>query len=420
MGVVAVQRDHHLIFESGYGYANVASRVPLGPDTRFPIASLSKQFTAAAILLLQEHGKLKTSDSIRLYYPNAPTQWSKIMLRNLLTQTSGIPDFDFARISRDSPHRPEELLKEAVSKPLKFDPGTKNEYTNINYILLGKVVERASGQSFCHFMRDHIFRPLQLHQTGCNWKTHLANTAHGYRPSAQGPVEYEDKDLNSLAGAGSLYSSARDMIRWTEALQDGTFLSKASLAEMTTPFLDGYAYGLKVDGEGAELDISHDGTVEGFFSFLDYIPATRTTVVVLSNLNAEGNLSSPGTAALDTEVVRLAIDENAVLPSAGAEAKVPEDTLHRYAGRYRSNDALHPVNITLTFRDNRLFIQNDTSDAAPLFAESATRFYLKNQETEIIFDDHVAGRFYFLNYAPIGGAEFDRIPETGSGDLPPK
>jgi hypothetical protein len=213
-----------------------------------------------------------------------------------------------------------------------------------------------------------------------------------------------------VAGAGSLYSSADDLIRWTEALHGGKLLSKASLTEMTTPFLDGYAYGFSIDGEGPQLDMSHNGTVEGFFSCLDYLPASRTTVVVLSNQVAEGNQSSPGTLALDTELVQLAIDENTLLPSEGKEAQVAEEILRSYTGHYRSVDPDNPVYITLTFHDGKLFIQNDTGPALPLRAESAKRFYLTNQETEIVFDAYIPGQFGFLNYAPISGTVFNRIP----------
>lgn len=420
MGMVAVHRDHHLVDESGYGYANLALKTPFGPHTRFPIGSLSKQFTAAAILLLQQDGKLKTSDSIGRYHRNAPASWSNITLRNLLTQTSGIPDFDFGRIYRDFPHRPEELLKDVLDKPLDFQPGAKFEYANVNYMLLGMVVERVSGQSFCQFLRRRIFRPLQLKQTGCVWNPRIARSAHGYHPSPQGPVAFEDNDLGGLTGAGSLYSSADDLIRWTEALFGGRVLSRASLDEMTTPFLDGYGYGFGIDGEGAQRDISHNGTVEGFFACLDYLPATRTTVVVLSNLVAEGNQSTPGTLALDTELVRLETEEAPVLPSEGGEVKIAEETLRRRAGRYRSDDPDHPVSITLTFRDGRLFIQNDGGAAAPLYAESTARFYVANQETEIVFDAQVAGRFDFLSYAPIAGAVFNRIAEGKDGDVSEK
>ena len=148
--------------------------------------------------------------------------------------------------------------------------------------------------------------------------------------------------------------------------------------------------------------------MEGFISSLDYIPATKTTVVVLSNLVEEGNQASPGTFALDTELVRLGMDVDAILPSAGKQARVPEEILSSYAGHYCSDDVRHPVGITLTFRDDRLFIQNDRGVALPLNAESASRFYLADQESEVVFDPHVPGSFGFLNYAPIGATAFKR------------
>ncbi len=235
--------------------------------------------------------------------------------------------------------------------------------------------------------------PLQLKQTGCNWNTHsVAHRAHGNAPSADGPVAFEDDDLSAIAGAGSLYSTADDLIRWTEALFEHKLLSKASLDEMTTPFLNGYGYGFDIGGEGAELDFSHNGVVDGFFSCLDYIPATRTTVVVLSNLVAPGNLSTPGTLALDTELVRLGMEANPILPSDGKQAQVPEDTLRRYAGHYRSDDKDHPTDMILTFKNDQLFMQNVGGIAAPMNAESATRFYLPNQEAEAVFDSQVPGR----------------------------
>ena len=421
MGVVAVGRAHHLIYEAGYGYANMASHVPFKRDTHFPIGSVSKQFTAAAILLLQQDGKLKTSDSIHRYYQNAPAAWDSVTLRNLLTQTSGIADFDFGLIHRDNPHRPEEILSGVLRKPLEFAPGTKFEYSNTNYMLLGLVVERVSGQPFCQFLRDRIFRPLRLKQTGCNWNAHsVGHRAYGYHPSPNGPVAFEDEDLSVLAGAGSLYSSADDLLRWTEALFEHKVLSKASVVEMTTPFLNGYGYGLDIDGEGPELDISHNGTVDGFFACLDYIPATKTTVVVLSNLVNEGNQSTPGTLALDTELVRLGMVDNPILPSDGKPAQVPAEILRSYAGHYRSDETDHPTDFILTFQNGRLLMKNVGGTAVPMNAESETRFYLTNQEAEAVFDSHAVGRMEFMNYDPIWGAVFIRVPDVESGDAAPK
>jgi len=419
MGMVAVARDHQLIFQRGYGYANLEWKIPFTPDTRFRIGSLTKQFTAAAILLLQQDGKLKTSDSISRFYPDAPAAWSRITLRNLLTHTSGIPDVDFGQILKFSPHTPEELMKGIPEEPLKFPPGTKYEYANINYMLLDRVIEKASGGPYCRFLKDRIFTQLQLNETGCDWNSTLVpHRAYGYHPSAGGPVAVEDDDLSSLAGAGNLYSSTGDLIRWTEALHGGKVLSPASLAEMLTPFLDSYGYGLQIDsGEGA-LDISHNGAVDGFFSFLDYIPQTRTTVVVLSNLVVEGNHSTPGAVAVDTELVRLAMNENTILPSEGKEADVSEKILHTYTGRYRSTDHEHPQFLLLTMAGGHLYIQNEGATTAPvrMFAETSSRFYLASQEIEFTFDPHDAGSLSleFVDLSSIYAINFTRVEDSGA------
>jgi len=414
MGVVAVSRDHHVIFQRGYGSANLEWQIPFTPDTRFRIGSLSKQFTAAAILLLQQDGKLRTGDSLSRLLPKSPAAWKNVTLRNLLTQTSGIPDVDFGLILKDSPHSPEELMRSNLDKPLEFQPGSKFAYANINYMLLGQVIEQASGESYCRFLEEKIFRPLRLTETGCDWKSSLdRHRAYGYRPSARGPVSVEDDDLSSIAGAGSLYSSAGDLIRWTEALHDGKVLSPVGLAEMTKPFLDGYGYGLEMDGEGETFDISHNGSVDGFFSFLDYLPQSKTTVVVLSNLVVEGNWSAPGAGALDTEIVHLCMNKNAVLPSEGKEASVPESVLRAYVGRYRSADTEHPQFLLLALKDGALYLQDegDRSGSSRMMAESASRFYLKNQEVEITFIPGSPVSFQMVDLAGITGNVFTRTQD---------
>src|SRR5580658_629182 len=414
-GMVAVARDHRLIFQRGYGYANLEWQIAFTPDTRFRIGSISKQFTAAAILLLQEDGKLKTSDPISRYYPNSPPAWSKITLRNLLTHTSGIPDVDLGLILKYSPHTPEELMKGIREKPLEFQTGSKVEYGNINYMLLGRVAEQASGMPYCRFLQVRIFQPLQLTETGCDWNSTLVpHRAYGYRASPNGPVGVEDDDLSSIAGAGNLYSSTGDLIRWTEALHGGKVLSQASLTEMTTPFLDGYGYGLQIDGDGKTLDIFHNGTVDGFFSCLDYLPGTKTTVVVLSNLVGEGNKTTPGTLALDTELVHLAMSgDDAILPSEGKEASVPEKILRGYAGRYRSSNPEHPLFVLLTFVDGHLYVQNEGAKTLParMMAETPSKFYLANQEAELTFDPS-SSNLQIVDFSSIWADAYTRVPES--------
>jgi hypothetical protein len=378
---------------------------------------VTKQLTAVAILLLQQDGKLKTSDPIGRHYPNAPTAWSKITLRNLLTHTSGIPDIDFGLMAKNSLHTPEELMKGIPEKALEFEPGTKAEYANVNYMLLGRVIEKVSGKPYCQFLQERIFTPLELTETGCDSLSNPApNRAVGYRPSAHGPVAVEDYALTTLTGAGNLDSSPRDLIRWTEALHGGKVLSKASLAEMTTPFLDDYAYGLEIDNYYGALDIFHNGTVDGFFSCLDYLPQTKTTVVLLSNLVVEGNHSTPGTLILDTELVRLAMSDDAILPSEGKELKVPEKILRGYVGKYRSSDAEHPVFVVVSYADGHLYIQNEGAKNSPaqMFAEAPSRFYLANQEVELIFDPQAVGSLELVDFNGISGTDFTRVPEAGT------
>ncbi len=415
MGMVAVARDHQIVFQHGYGYANLESKISFTLDTRFRIGSLTKQFTAAAILLLQQDGKLKTSDPIGRFYPNSPGAWSKVTLRNLLNHTSGIPDVDFGLVAKNSLHTPEELMKGIPEKALDFQPGAKSEYANINFMLLGRVIEKASGAPYCQFIQQRIFSPLQLTETGCDTSSNLApDRAVGYRPSAHGPVAVESYAVSSLIGAGNLDSSARDLIRWTEALHGGKVISSASLTEMTTPFLSDYGYGLQIDTEDGALDISHNGTVDGFFSFLDYIPQTKTTVVILSNLVGEGNHTTPGTFPLDTELVHLAIRDDAILPSEGKEVNVSEKTLRAYAGKYRSTDAEHPVFLVVTYVDGHLYVKNEGAEGAPprMFAETPSKFYLTNQEVELTFDHGIPGSLEVVD--DVGGALFMRVPEAGT------
>ena len=419
MGMVAVARDHRIIFQHGYGYANLEAKTPFTPDTRFRIGSLTKQFTAAAILLLQQEGRLKTSDPLSRFYPHPPAAWSKVTLRNLLTHTSGIPDVDFGLVAKNALHTPEDLMTGIPEKPLEFQPGTKAKYANINFMLLGRVVEQASGEPYCRFLQERIFTPLQLTETGCDTNSNDApQRALGYRPSAHGPVLVEAYALSTLIGAGNLDSSVDDLIRWTEALHSGKVLSPASLSEMTTAFLDGYAYGLEIDSQYGDLDISHNGTVDGFFSCLDYIPQTKTTVVVLSNLVGEGNHATPGTLALDTELVRLSMNDDAILPSEGGEANVPEKILRAYSGRYRSTDPEHPQILVVNYADGHLYIQNEgaKNEPARMHAETPSKFYLTSQEVELTFDPGTAGSLQIFDFSATSGAIFIRVttvPQPG-------
>ena len=386
MGTAAVARNGRIVFEKNYGYANLKQQMPFAQDTRFPVGSVSKQFTAAAILLLQQDGKLKTSDPIAKFYKGAPASWAHIVLRNLLTQTSGLPDFNFSEAVRHGPRRPQETIQTVIEQPLRFEPGKAYDYSNANYVLLGMVIEGASGEPYCRFLQERIFEPLRLTQTGCGWRSgSIPHGASGYRPAATGLVAAESDDLTSISGAGSLYSTTADLIRWTSALYGGRVLNRSSLKEMITPFLDGYAYGLEVD-DGKR--IGHNGVIDGFYVAVDYLPKTRTIVVVLSNVNSDGNQRSPGAFAMETELIELAIDKHSILPSEGNELYFPDEILRRYVGRYRATDSHNPASFEVSLNGDHLVLQLDGSSgsAAQLRAESQSDFYVADQEVEVDFD----------------------------------
>jgi len=383
-GVIAVKRNHHLLFQGSYVYANYEKQTPFKRDTRFAVASLSKQFTAAAILLLQQDGKLKTSDFLRQHYSQAPAAWDAVTLRYLLTQSSGIPDVDFVVLRQQHQADIPQILSTLIDKPLSFEPGTKYDYTNANYLLLARVVEEASGESYCQFLSRRIFRPLRMRQTSCVWNTQTTrHRANGYMQSAKGPAPDEDEDLGGLTGAGSLASTVGDLIRWTEGLHGGRILSQASLKEMLTPFQPEYGYGLTIQGKDKELDIGHVGKADGFYSQLDYVPAIKTTLVVISNLVAAGFNEGPGALEMDDELTRLSEDADSIVPSEGKEAKVPEEILRGYAGHYLQDGVKNPATAIISFHDGRLFLQKDGKEPVGLHAESADRFYIAGEPVEL-------------------------------------
>jgi CubicO group peptidase (beta-lactamase class C family) len=406
MGTVAVAKEGRTVFDRSYGYADVERNIPFTEPTRFPIGSLSKQFTAAAILLLQQEGKLRTSDLVGRFYTGAPSAWAHITLRDLLTQTSGIPDFDFAEAVRRGPQSPTSLIQRVVGQPLKFEPGTAFDYSNANYVLLALVVESASGEPYCRFLRERIFEPLKLTQTGCDWRSGaIPNSALGYRPSAKGFAPAENDDLANLSGAGSLYSTATDLIRWTTALHGGKVLNQASLKEMTTPFLDGYAYGLEIDGEDR---IGHNGAVDGFYSAVDYLPKAKTVVVVLSNVNSDGNQISPGSFAMEVEIMKSVIDKSAILASEGKELPLSSDVLRPYIGRYKASDSQNPASFTVGLDGDHLFFQLDGSGNGPiqLRAESQAEFYVVDDEVEVDFSAN--GSATLIDYSGHSATPFVR------------
>ena len=291
MGSVLVARKGKILFNNGYGMADLEWNIPNSPATRFNIASMTKQFTAAAILLLEDRGKLKTSDLVKKYLPNAPASWDNITIDHLLTHTSGISD-DAAKYQ---PGPPDLLLFN--DKPLDFQPGERWSYTNLGYIVLGYLLERVVGQSYESFVQENLFKPLGMNDSGMfSYVTIIPRRASGYWPGRNGIENAERPDFRLNFSSGSLYSTTEDLLRWEEGLFGGKLLSAASLRKMITPFKSDYACGLYVRRVNGHLIVEHDGNNIGFNSHMAYYSEEGIAVIVLANLN--GNVTGEIARAL--------------------------------------------------------------------------------------------------------------------------
>jgi CubicO group peptidase (beta-lactamase class C family) len=313
MGSVLVAEGDKILLSKGYGSANLEWDIPNAPTTKFRLGSLTKQFTAACILLLEERGKLKTDDLVKKHMPDAPATWDKITIFHLLTHTSGIPNFtsfpDFSS-TEAFPTTPEKLVARFRDKPLDFQPGEKWSYSNSGYVLLGYLIERISGQSYADFVRQNIFQPLGMKDSGYDSNSAvISHRASGYTPSPHGPVNAGYVDMTIPLSAGGLYSTTEDLLRWEQGLFGDKLLTPASLQKMISPFKNDYAFGLGVYTAGGHKVIEHAGGIEGFHTHLAYYPDDRLVVVVLANLNG------PAASAMAPKLASTAFAEAAVLPS---------------------------------------------------------------------------------------------------------
>ncbi|MGD0296942.1 MAG: serine hydrolase [Bryobacteraceae bacterium] len=384
MGTVLVARGADVLVSKGYGMANLEWDVPNSPSTKFRLGSVTKQFTAASILLLEERGKLKVEDPVKKYMPDAPAAWDKITIFHLLTHTSGIPSFTgFADYAQTEPFEttPEKLVARFRDKPLEFAPGEKWNYSNSGYVLLGYLIEKISGQSYATFVQENIFTPLGMKDSGYDSNSKIIpHRASGYTPSKDGPVNAGFIHMSIPFSAGSLYSTTEDLLRWERGLFGGKVLSAASLQKMTTPFKQDYAFGLGVHITAGHKVIDHGGGIEGFNTHLAYYPDDQLTVVVLGNLNGPAS-------DIAGKLGAVALGQPVQLPSERKEITVPRKVLEKYVGTYELKPGF---DLVVTLEGDQLAAQATGQQKFPLFAESETKFFLKVVDAQVEFaGDHL-------------------------------
>ncbi len=304
-GTVLVAEDGRVIHKKAYGFANFELQVPVEIDTKYRIASITKQFTSMAIMRLVERGKLRLDGSLADYLPDYPQPTgSQVTIHHLLTHTSGIPSYTdipgFRQHRVRDPYAPRELVKFFQDSSLQFTPGSDFAYSNSGYCLLGVIIENVTGKSYAKALQDEIFTPLGLKNSGYDVSAALlTKRAAGYQSSNERIENAPYIDMSIPYAAGSLYSTVEDLYLWDSTLYTEQLVKQSTLEKVFTPYVFArgrsvpsyYGYGWFISKEqiGTTQDsvmaVEHGGGIHGFSSLLFRVPARKQTIILLSNVS---------------------------------------------------------------------------------------------------------------------------------------
>jgi CubicO group peptidase (beta-lactamase class C family) len=331
---ILIAKKGQIVYKKGFGSANLELNVPVQPDMVFDLGSITKQFTAAAILQLVEQGKITLQDSLQQYIKDYPSKGYRITIENLLTHTSGIPDY--MQMDTGDPYaerkdfKPKEIIDLFKALPLQFEPGTRFSYSNSGYFLLGYIIEQITGESYYQYVREHILVPSGLDHTFFNQPGKIIpGHVNGYKK--EGGL-YKKADYWSATlpyAAGDLVSNAADLFKWHQALYAGKVLKKETLHRAVTPFIlkngssAGYGYGWYQKDFNSVKSIGHGGAITGFLTDEMYYPDEDVYVVILCNCECIAK------DELAVSVAGLALGK-----PLQADLHLNESVLNRYTGTY--------------------------------------------------------------------------------------
>jgi CubicO group peptidase (beta-lactamase class C family) len=322
-GVILIARGDQVLLRRAAGLADRERNIPNTPETRFSLQSVTKQFTAAAIMLLVQDGKLSLDDPVAKYYAAAPPSWNAVTIRHLLTHTAGIGvPFTTEDELRFRTYR--DAVEIAAQRAPSFEPGARFQYSNAGYMLLTAVIESIAGQPYGDFLREHVFAPLGMRNTG--YGAIPRGTMRGYRRhGVEGTWELLDPvNLDVLGGAGGIYSTLDDMLIWSRALDGDVILSPDSKTAMFTDYGYNYGFGWRFATKYGRRLVWHTGSyyVAGYASIFDRFPEEGLAVIVMTN-----------NSGLTDSTATLTIEGQPVTFPANAARKLVEQVEKLYFGR---------------------------------------------------------------------------------------
>lgn len=373
-GTVLIIKKNRVVLKKAYGLADREWNINNSIDTKYRIGSITKQFTAASILLLEEKGKLSVNDKLSIYFPDFP-KGDSITLHLLLCHRSGIGDYsEGARFDTLSKFKYSTWFMLSYIKKLPFDffPGSKYNYCNSNYYLLGCIIEKVSGLSFHDFVKQHILDPLKMENTSVEILEEIVNKrAKGYERTNNGFINESYYTMELLYSAGAMYSTVEDLYKWDQAMSNETLLSKASMKKMFTSYTFNdthYGYGAVIDTFQNRQSIWHSGGGFAFNASISRYPFDSSCVVVLSNnqSNAEGVLNALSGIILDTDVQ---------VPYIHKQYSINSKDLEKYVGKWKGEYNKVRSEMEIYIKNSKLYRRTPNADDLELIPESETKFY---------------------------------------------
>lgn len=401
-GNVLIAEKGRIIYQKSFGYADFKNKKPLTGNSVFNIASISKQFTAAAVMLCIERELLSLDDSLAKYFPEIP--YNGITVRQMLTHTSGLPEqneFMFKYWASDNPITNKDMVEYLIKyKPESaFKPGESFKYCNTNYSLLAMIVEKVTGQKFQDFVTKNIFVPLQMKQTrflnptAGNYKT-IPNQTENYIADTEGKEFLLPQDIPSyknavaltgLIGAGNIHSTTTDLLKWQESLKTTKILKRESIERMESPQVrgsvdnsDAYGFGLAIKSIYNDTKIYHYGGTLGYWNSAQRFKRADRTIIVLTNNESEKGLTNA--------IAAILFDQKITLPSKHTEIKLSPSQLNKFVGIYELNGNFA---FAIELRDGKLYRIVKNGEPKELKPESKTKLFYTDgidRQVKLIFD----------------------------------
>lgn len=381
-----IAKDGKAIYKKAFGMANMELNVPMKPENVFEIGSITKQFTAISILMLEEQGKLNIEDDILKYIPDYPTNGTKITIRQLLNHTSGIKSYtgmaNFRALSRTD-MSPKELIDVFKNEPFDFEPGTDYKYNNSGYILLGYIIEVVSKQTYADFLEQNIFKPLKMSSSRYGSKEDLIlNRASGYSRSEDGYKNAAYLSMTLPYAAGSIMATTQDLMKWQNALNNHVLIKKENYKKaingsaLNDGTLINYGFGLEQGNINGSPIIQHGGGIFGFTTMGIYLPQEKIFISGLTNCDCKD------IAGLTMKIAAIVIGKP--FPDKKDAIKLSETDLQKWVGAYKFEADIIRF---ITLKDGQLFSQREGSTPLPLYPLTKSNFIFENGRESYVFSD---------------------------------